>query len=367
MKISIKALTILLALHLSTLTGCSLIIQPKLAVSDSLKGIPTFDPNDYNCSIDYETVTLEDGRKEYTWQIYHKYSIQTQNAGPIQLKYAMFASQAVSKCEINNRTYPILFDTGNPDLTNITVAHIRENQLPTYPFKFPTQKEKGMDLGVAMIEELKIGDLTMKNLPAEYRHYHTGYFLLGLAEIGQDKKINIPLTLMQQFKYITFDNIKKRMEFSLKESFQPNDPTNWKSYPLITEDDRIYIETTLEGVPVKLMIDTGCGVDMLLTKNSFDTITEKQPKLKKAWKLHKTAFAPLSGGDFPCQSHLVSGLTFDKHKHKLTTIIVTVDEGNLYEFLELKQFDGLLGFPFFDDTIMTLDFEKEKMVILCRV
>ena len=292
MKIKPKALTILLALCLSTLTGCGLIIQPKLVTNDQLKGIPTFDPNDYNCSIDYEMVDLEDGRQGYISQINHKYDIQTQQAEPTQLKYAMFTSTAIGKCKINNQTYPVLFDTGNPDLTNITVAHIRENQLPTYPFKFPTQKEKGMDIGVAMIEELKIGDLTMKNLPAEYRPYHTGHFLLGIIEIGQDKEINIPLTLMQQFKYITFDNIKKRMELSVNNSFQPDNPTSWKSYPLITEDDRIYIETTLEGVPVKLMIDTGCEGDMLLTKECFDAMAKNQPKLKKAWKINHTSFTP---------------------------------------------------------------------------
>ena len=310
-------------------------------------------------------INLGDNNIQYKIEIDDNPVIQTQQTEPTQLKYAMFASQAVGKCKINNRTYPVLFDTGNARWTVITAAHVRENQLPIYPLTFTSSDGKSWHLGpafgVAMIDELKIADLTITNLPAEYHHYHTGRFLLGLAEIGQDKDVNIPLTLMQQFKYITFDNKKKRMELSLNNSFRPDDPTNWKSYPLATQDRHIYIETTLEGVPVKLMIDTGSEGDLFLTKDCFDAIAKNQPKLKKAVKRNRTDFAPFEGGSFSCQKYLVSKLTFDKHKHKFHTIITTVDEGNLYEILKKHQLDGIIGFQFFDDTIMTLDFEQEKM------
>ena len=366
MKILTKALTILLSLCLSTLTGCGLIIQPKLMDNDKLKGIPTFDPNDYDCEINYETVDLGDYNIQYKIEIDYNPVIQSQQTEPTQLKYPMFSSQSLSKCKINNQTYPVLFDTGNPRWTVITAAHVRENQLPIYPVKFTSSDGRNWDLGlgVAMIEELEIAELTITNLPAEYRHYHTGYTLIGVKplELGQDKEVNIPLTIMQKFKYITFDNKKKQMEFSLSSSFQPNDPSSWKSYSLATTDDnRVYIETTLEGVPVRLMIDTGSEGDLLLTKECFGAMAKNQPKLEKAMKRNRTVFAPFEGGNIACQKSLVSKLTFDKHKHRFHTIITTVDDGNLYEILNKNQFDGIIGFAFFDDTIMTLDFEHNKM------
>ena len=361
----------MLSVWLLPLSSCRLVVQPKLVANEKLIGIPKFDPNDYNIVIHYETYKAEDGSEGYRLKVEDNCVAKAQQADTTRLKYTTFTKKAAIKCKIDSRTYPVLFDTGNPRLAHITTAHVQENQLPIYPLTFTTSNHKTVDFGVAMIEKLKIGDLMITNLPAEYRYYHTGYLPLGIPiiELGQDKEINIPLSVMQKFKYITFDSIKNQMEFSLKKSFSPANCercqgacNSWKSYPLMTtEDGYIYIKSTLEGVPVRLLVDTGSEGDLILTKDSFDKMIEKQPKLLKAWKLNKTGHAPIAGGDFSYQSYFVNGLTFDQYKYNLHTIVEVVGEDIIYDLLEEIELDGIIGFPFFEDTVMALDFEHGKM------
>lgn len=355
MKNQTRLLMFALTLALLMLSGCGLVVHRELVASDELEHIVLFDPNDYQINVTYDP-------NQHNLCVKPQQLPTIKQDETISVKYVPFASQAVVQCRIGHKKYPVLFDTGNASLTDITPAHINENQLRVFPFStYPGLED--LHCGLAMIEELTMGEMRIRQLPAMYNPQQTDYQLLGLniATVAQNKDIIIPLYVMQQFRYIAFNHKRKYMTFSRYDSFDADHSADWKSYPIQIEGQRLFIQTTLEGMDVRLMIDTGSAGDLFLTKKCFDRLIIQQPKLQKAWKLKKTGFAPFAGGHFPYQSYLAWGLTFDRCRHRLSTVVDVVDEGRLYDFLVDNQFDGIIGFPFFENTLVVLDFEHKTL------
>lgn len=342
------------------ITGCSLVVQPRLVANRELENFETFDPNDYGITIKKEKASDESGEYGLAVEIGDAYHVHLKQ--PTRIKYVPFARQSIVKGKINNKRYPVLFDTGNPSVVHITTAHVEENNLPVYPLKITDSKGHTHDVGVAIIPSMTIGDIKFCNLPAVYSYYHTGYLPLGIPIIlGQNKEVVVPLRVIRKFKYMACDNIKKELEFSADASFKVDDPQGWKTYPLLFEDGWMFIQTSIEGFPAKLMVDTGSQAELFLKESYFNNIAENKPRFGKAWKLNKTAFAPLAGGKTPIKSYFVHGLTFDDYTYSLSTIIRVFKESGLSKLLEDIQCDGIIGYTFFEDTVMVLDFEQEKM------
>lgn len=356
MKKWILVIVILLCLLTILYTARGLYIKPKRVAGDSLKNATVLDPNDYSFSIAYDPNL---NSVDITGADLNQLSQQD----PVYLTYAPSSKQAVSRCRIGSNTYPVLFDTGNSTLVHITAAHINENQLPVLAFEYTTAQGNELDLKLAMIEELDLGELHIKNLLATYNLEHTVHQLFGMdaAKVGEDKTLNISLAIMRQFSYIAFDHPKQRMELSLTTRFKPDDAENWKSYRLHIKNRRPYIQSTLEGVDVMLLVDTGSSGGLLLTKECFGRISRRQPELQKIPKREVTSFAPLSGGPYSCLACSPKDVTFDKCKYPLTSEINIIEKGILYDHFMENGFDGLIGLPFFDHTVMVLDFKQHTV------
>jgi hypothetical protein len=365
MKRAAQVLSAAVLLCLPVLSGCGLFIYPDLVAADELTGVAAFDPNDYGFSINFQKIESEDPQAQnYVLDFEGEDIFKVHQALPVTADYVRFAKSAETKGRIGKRTYRVLFDSGNSILPHITPAHIVENQLPVYSVAISPRDEQVWNFGIALIDELNIAGLSITQLPATYNLTYTSYqlFGLGFAEVGKDKTINLSLSVMQEFSYIAFDSRDKKMRLSLDEPFVPDTPADWKSYPFIaTDDNRLFIHSTLEGVPVTLMIDTGSETQLLLTKSCFDRLAESQPNLNYGWKFDRSGFAPLAGGYFPVQSRTIRGLTFDRSTYKGSTNVGIVDDGLIDDFLDENQFDGLIGFPFFDETVMVLDFENNLL------
>lgn len=346
---------------ISIIAGCGFIVQPMRIANDELKNIQTFDPNDYNIKI--ESTETADGAIEYNLGLKNPANFHIHLKQPTRIKYAPFARDATVKGKINNRSYPILFDTGSKSAVCITTAHVGENQLPVYPLELTDGKGLSRNVGIAMIYNMTVGDLKYCNLPAMYLSIHTEYHPFGIASIklGESKRITLPLYLIRKFKYMVFDNIRKEIELSRDTAFVVDNPNEWKSYPLLFEDGLMFMHSTIEGVPVKLLIDTGSEAELFLSEICFNKIAEGNPNFDKAWKRNKIAFLPFAGGRAPIKSHYVKGLTFDGYTYSPLTVINVFKESRARELLEGIKRDGIIGFPFFKNTIMVLDFEQEKM------
>lgn len=339
---------------LLVLCGC----QSMLVASKELKEFTVFRPVDYNLPIEHTLPKKKGGREKIRFNFPEFPPPKMEQLGITKIPYAGPVKSAIGICTIHQHTYPVLFDTGNPFIANISVSHVRENQLPVYP-----NNPNEWGFGVAVIPQIQIGTLCLKNVAVDFDFEHSSTCLFGLPwlELKQSKEIGIPLSVIRQFSYIAFDNIENQMEISLADPFAPMSPDQWTSYPFEIRKGYLYLESTLGGLPVTLILDTGCEADLFLDKSCFDKMLTNHSESPKIKKLKKKGFAPHEGGTFSLASYLVSGLVFDRQSYNDVTFVGVVENNRHSRFLQKNQFDGMIGFPFFKNTVMVLDFEKNLM------
>jgi len=361
MKARIVLLYILLSLLF--LPGCSLIarnavVKGKIA---SLRNLPRIDPNDPNCSISsIRTVNAQDGKIEVKVKE-DAFAIDMAER-PCRVKYKKIPGP---KSKLDNsiildgelvdssREYPINIDTGVPGYILVNDVHVLENNLPIY--YNPDDQE-----GICCLPDLRIGELTLRNLVANYYLGHSELQLFRIS-IEKDKEILIGLSLLQRFKYVAFDNVSKEVEFSTTQSFPAQNRSLWSRYPFSIQADskgspRIVVEIAIGGENMPLVFDTGCQAALLTSEKTWKQTQKRLHKIKRSIK---TAYAPLAGGNIRSRTVIVKELKVGNKTVKSAYVCILPNDASTIE--AMKSQGGLLGMQCFSDTTVVLDFEQDVM------
>jgi hypothetical protein len=258
------------------------------------------------------------------------------------------------------KRYPVVLDTGASQSIFVKDTHVLDNKLPIYPMQTNKAGLNGFSLGLCHLPELQIGNVALVDWPCLYLERHTKPELFGLSIAQDDIKddsIIVGLPVLQEFKYVLFDNIRKEAEFSYNELFLPGEPGLWEQYPLSIEEDFrgnafLFVSIPICGEEIELQLDTGSGRGLAIRDELWEKMCEKihNVKLKDGRDLYPYI------GRLSCKRGIIGKLEMGKRIVKNVEISVFPNDSPL-----VKGCQGLLGMQCFQDTVMVLDFESKLM------
>ena len=205
------------------------------------------------------------------------------------------------------------------------------------------------------MDSLKTGSFELTNYPCGLWNYHPQLRLLGLP-IYEPEMIIIPLDMMRHFSYFKFDNIQQELSFSKTTSFEPVDRSRWLTMPFRYEGLHLVLETSIEGIPTTLMLDTGADFQLKLNESVVKKIFENRSDFEKAWKKTTHFYGPYESGMTTEKQFTAKNFRFDDQT--LNRVKLIYSDSNKDE-----QYQGVIGADLFDKTIMVVDFEKNILWI----
>jgi len=264
------------------------------------------------------------------------------------------------RVENSRKRYPVVLDTGASQSIFIKDTHVLDNKLSIYPMQTNKVNLNGYNLGLCHLPKLQIGNVALVDWPCLYLERHTKLELFGLSITGdnlKDDSIIVGLPALREFKYILFDNVRKEVEFSYKELFEPGESDLWEQYPFSIEEDFrgnafLFVNIPICGEEIELQLDTGSGRGLAVREELWEKMREKiqDVKLNNGIDLYPYI------GRLPCKRGIIGELEMGKGMVKNAEISVFPNDSPL-----VKGCQGLLGMQCFRDTVMVLDFENELM------
>ena len=343
--------------------GCSL-FSPHYAKTNSLEnrvGIHLIDLNDGSYSV--KAIQRNGGRQDFLWEI----DSQIKQNKPCQIKYHSSYDTnrfmvVEGKVENTGRKYPIVLDTGASQSIFVKDSHVLDNKLPIYPLQDIKPEILNAKIGLCHLANLKIGNISLINQPCLYLEQPMGFKWFGLTAV-KDDAIILGLPALREFKYIVFDNVNKKVEFSYNKLFKPlNLPfekqrQRWVQYPISIEEDFygnafLFVEIPILGEKTELQLDTGSGRGLAVAEELWEKISRKIQgvKLSKAKVLYPYM------GQLRCKRGIIKKFQLGKKIVRNAKISVFPNNSPV-----VSESQGVLGMQYFQDTVMVLDFENELM------
>lgn len=342
----------LLSLSLFLHAGCEMVVVKGKRL-EGMAGIRLMH-QDEPINGSYWAKNIHSGNWDYTNQM----DGDTEQRAPCRIKYHSSYSlnrwMAVEGKLGNGRKYPVVLDTGASIALFVNDIHIMENKLAIYPLK--SQNSDSVGWGMCYLPELHLGEVTLANWPCYYREQHTEVQLLGLP-LAKGKAIIAGLAALRRFKYISFDSIRKEVEFSLERMFKPDQLDSWAQYSFEIEEDLggnvfLFVKIPIAGEETELQLDTGSGRGLAITEELWERMSKKirHIKLTKGRDLYPYI------GWLVCKRGVIPKLEVGNGIVKNAKMSVFPNDSPIVD-----QCSGLLGMQYFQDTIMVLDFERNLM------
>jgi len=245
----------------------------------------------------------------------------------------------------NNKKYPVVLDTGSPTAFIINGVHVIENKLVINSSEvndiFLHQK-------TCYIPEFDIGKVKLFNWNSFYTK----------SSVIKDNIILVGVPVLQKFNYIVFDNIKKKVEFSVEKDFECNQSDLWFQYPFVIEEvgDNafLFVKIPIAGEIIELQLDTGNGGGLALTEKLWDQIQKRIQVIK----LEETKELYPYFGCFNCKHGIISNLNIGNMVINYAKVSVFPNDSSL-----MIGCQGMLGMQYFSDSVFVLDFKHNLMWI----
>lgn len=317
--------------------------DPELA---TVPGVRLLDPN----SGLFEIAQREPNRPVISWR---NIDVSVKDRGRVRM-WEDAENLKVIGALPGGQTYPVVIDTGNPATAAVTSTVVLEAGLAVYPL----ESGDGFRGGLCHIPELKMGDVTIAHLACECWLGHYEKRVLGRA-MWIERNINVGLGLLQRFGHIRIDSVDKDVEFS-SGYFRPEEPNDWRSYPMCIEHDRhgseqLVVSIPIDGVTVSMGFDTGAGPGLIMTEKKQAEILPQARILT-----HTRNQLATPGGHVPCRKITLEALSVADMALTPAIVQVTGDDSPFGP-------DHLtLGMGYFRDTVIVLDFRHNLLWIRNR-
>lgn len=259
------------------------------------------------------------------------------------------------RLEKTKKTYPVMLDTGAGVTALVNDKHILENKPAIYPLGIDKKYSAG--IGACHLPELRIGQIRFVDLTCLYIDKHHELQLFGLP-VAHENIILLGLPVLQAFKYVSFDNIKKEVEFSPKEPFEPEQLHLWSKYPFsIKEKSKhniaIFVEVPIAAERMTLYLDTGCS-ELILPEKTWQTICGSYPRTR----LKKADYLFYAREKLPCRKGVIKKFQFGDMIIRNVPVVVLADD---VMKSVVGDCSGLLGMSCFRGTVFVLDFHRSIM------
>ncbi|HSV99890.1 MAG TPA: hypothetical protein VLI39_06940 [Sedimentisphaerales bacterium] len=318
--------------------------DPALA---TVPGIRLLDPN----SELFEIVQRESDRPVVNWK---NVAVHVTGGGRARMRQGAKTIKVMGELP-GGKTYPVLIDTGNPGVAAVTSTVVLDAGLGVYPIGNPGDFRGG----VCHLPELKMGEVTIADLACECWLGHLENRVFGRT-VWIEREINVGLGLLKRFGYVRIDSIGGEVAFSTGH-FQPEEPNDWRCYPMsINRDqdgrDRLLVSVPIDGRIVTTKFDTGAGPGLILTEKRRGEILSHARILGQ----ERDEVATPGHGLFPCRKIILETLSIADLTLTRAMVHVTGDDN------PHGPDDLTLGVGYFRDTVIVLDFRNNRLWIRSR-
>jgi len=258
------------------------------------------------------------------------------------------------------RTYPAMLDTGcgDPFWVSVNDAVVQDCDLAVFPGG--ENPETGCFGGLCEIPSMKLAQVTVTNPLGAYLHRQWQFRVLGVP-LYRNRHVVIGTGLMRAFSYILFDNVKQNVVFSLKDTFEPDDSSQWVNHPFVLEKvgDRRYmmIDISLADSTVHVIFDTGGG-------NQSDLVLREA-----VWRRLKDCMATRGAstarnltylyGWLPCRRYILPKLRIGRMVLNNAKVDVLPENSPLLQVLQDSE--GIISLYCFRKTTVVLDFKQNLL------
>ena len=263
------------------------------------------------------------------------------------------------KIGLKGNRYPVVLDTGASQPIFLNVTHVADNKLPVFPVTYNDVDLNGYNLGLCYLSALEIGDILFTNRQCYFLKPTETINLLEIPITGYstDNVIILGLPVLQEFNYIVFDNISREVEFSYNKSFSPDEASSWDKYPISIEEDYhnnsfLFVEICIAGEQTELQVDTGSGRCLAVSQTLWANISRNMQNIKL--KKSKDYYPYI--GRLDCKRSVIPNLQFGARNIQNAEVAVFPDDSPL-----IFESEGLIGMKYFENTVITLDFERSLM------
>ena len=268
------------------------------------------------------------------------------------LDFRLFSRVSVPIRLGEGRKYWALVDTGYPDSLYLNDGVIRDCDLAVLPLG--EHSETASAQGLCEVPVLRIGHATVTHPPCWYEQSQWQFRLLGLP-LYRDRMVLIGLRFMQAFPYVLFDNARREVVFSPYDEFEPDDPSQWTSFPFVLEEAggelRMVVELSLGSRDARVEFDTGGARPGLVLRDDVwqdvdgpDGTAARHPSYQFGW--------------VPCRRVVVPELRIGPVVLKDRKAAIVTQDGPL-----LEEIEGILSLDYFKRTSVVLDFKQKRIWI----
>jgi hypothetical protein len=249
----------------------------------------------------------------------------------------------------DGKTVILMVDTGCGLPLLIGDSIVRHHGIPVLPIE---DKEGGW--GVCDLRTLHVGDLTFTYPPCFFISQHLQLDGLGLPLWKQDTFL-LGLPALQQFRYVAFDNPRRRIRFSKEESFVPEEPGLWEQYPMMIDREpnrtgtRLSLVVPVAGEPMRMGFDSGGGY-WVMKETPFEAL---RPRLTIDSE-KKGTFLAYQYGSLKCRQAQVRNVSVGGRTLDRVKLFILPDDSPYLP----KHEEGYLSLREFRETVVVLDFEK---------
>lgn len=329
------------------LSGCGGLIEPVLVSNRNMDRVRMFDPNQYSITFG----AREDGRRFFIYE--GEGTCGDMVTVPLEYFEYAFVGLPTVRGELNGRAYPFLFDTGCNPYVIVEDRHVYENGMPAC---FPDPGDRNNVPAIVIADRLKVGSLVFENHPCFLWKHHAQYRFLGLpAARGRD--VMIPLNIMKALRFFEFDQIRHRLRFSPRISFEADDPAEWIAFPFDLQSGNLLLSIPIEDVEATWMLDTGANGQLNMARSLVERVLEQRGDFRSGREKDGWSFAPYAGGKREEKKFTARQVKFGDHLIRAVNASYEPDRDAFAD----EPYEGVIGFGFFKKTVMVLDFERGVM------
>jgi hypothetical protein len=257
---------------------------------------------------------------------------------------------AVRGTMANGKEYPVLVDTGFPGGVLTNDLTVLDSNLCIVPFGKDTFN--GWQTGFCHIPLLKIGEITLKNPLAEYIQQHWQFKVLGIP-LWRQKGLLIGMAIIRQYGYLLFDNVEREVEFSPSGPFEPENVSEWDSYPIDVNErsNRLNVRLPIQGHDYRLMFDTCGHHGMVALPDLWSVLSDNLGDVKVKESSYYSGFHGKMGGGHKAA---VRNLEVANLKVKKADILILPEDNKFTNC-------SYISMKYFKKTSVALDFQNGLM------
>ena len=213
------------------------------------------------------------------------------------------------------------------------------------------------NVGLCYIPELRIGNMSVKDVLAWYSDYELQrqIFGIGLA-YGETTHVLMGLPLLLSFQHVRFDFSRHEVTLA-RTTFRPATAAGWMKFPCSVQErgggPSLLLRLPLGENEYELLVDTGSAYPLIVTQHLWAQWSAHV----RCTRLHRShIWLPEHGGRHDCRRGRIDRLPMGRHRPRDVEVRIISDDDRI------RESEGVIGLTLFQGAeALVLDFDRDLL------